>query len=87
MMELVINPAGYIRCLYSEAIELSKLGHTKMRRASHVEPTASGQWIADLAPVNGPILGPFRKRSLALSAESEWLKEHRLYADFSDGGS
>jgi hypothetical protein len=44
------------------------------------EPDASGQWLADLAPVSGPILGPFAQRSEALAAESDWLARHWLCA-------
>jgi hypothetical protein len=47
-----------------------------IRRASHVEPDDDGQWWADLSPVNGPHLGPFAKRSEALTAESSWLEQH-----------
>jgi len=57
---------------------LSRLGHVSVRRASHVEPisTESGtQWTADLSPVGGPLLGPFPRRSEALSSETAWLEE------------
>lgn len=33
-----------------------------------------GTWWADLTPVEGPVLGPFTKRSEALAAEAEWLE-------------
>ena len=42
-------------------------------RASRVEPDAEGFWWADMGPVDGPVLGPFR----ALQAESGWLVEGR----------
>ena len=58
-MELLIQPDGGVRCLYGEEIELQHLGRLTIARGSHVEPTANGQWTADLAPVNGPLLGPF----------------------------
>lgn len=77
-MELVINPAGTIRCLYGEEMDLSSLGRLTIQRASYVEPTADGQWIADMSPVSGPVLGPFGCRSAALKAELIWLTEHRL---------
>ncbi len=35
-----------------------------------------GFWYADLAPVGGPVLGPFLKRSTALEAELDWLVAH-----------
>ena len=75
-MELFFTPIGNVFCLYGEEIELSKLGSLRMRRASRVEPTAEGQWTADLAPLAGPVLGPFRCRSAALAAEARWINEH-----------
>jgi len=55
---LQINRQGQVRCLYSEQIDLGALGGLTIRRASQVEPDAKGQWLADLAPVGGPCLGP-----------------------------
>jgi hypothetical protein len=77
-MQLIISPAGVIRCLYSEELDLKRLGRLTITRGSHVEPDESGQWSADLAPVGGPRLGPFPKRSQALEAEQEWLEQHWL---------
>jgi hypothetical protein len=31
-------------------------------------------WQADLAPSNGPVLGPFRRRQDAIDAEIAWLE-------------
>jgi len=72
-MELLICPGGIVRCIYTEGIDLAALGAMEIRRASTVEPDAAGAWWADLAPVDGPKLGPFRRRSLAVAAEVEWL--------------
>ena len=58
-MQVVVQPNGTIRCLYDESIDLSTLGQLIIRRASHVEPDANGQWFADLNSMDGPILGPF----------------------------
>jgi hypothetical protein len=80
-MQLVIDPRGTLRCVYSEELDLHTLGQTSVRRASHVEPTDDGQWTADLQPVGGPILGPFLVRSAALDAELHWLHEHWLTPD------
>jgi hypothetical protein len=77
-MQLVITPSGQIRCLYDEAVELAAFGEPAITRASHVEPTRDGRWIADLSPVAGPSLGPFDRRSLALRAELEWLERNWL---------
>jgi hypothetical protein len=72
-MELVIDLGGGVRTVYSEAIDLSALGRLWIRRASFVEPEEDGRWWADLAPVGGPVLGPFDRRSDALDAERAWL--------------
>ena len=77
-MQLIIAPGGIVRCLYSEAIALAALGPLQIARASHVEPTAGGQWLADLAPLSGPLLGPFVCRSEALAAEEAWITQHWL---------
>ena len=84
-MQLVIDRVGRIRCVYGEVIDLASLGAVSIRRASHVEPDDDGQWWADLSPVDGPVLGPFPRRSLALEAEAEWLNQHSLAAVPSDG--
>ena len=45
---------------------------------SHVEPDGNGGWKADMSPVNGPVLGPYKKRSEALQKEVEWLLAHKI---------
>ena len=77
-MQLVVCPGGDIRCLYGEELDLSALGKLSIERGSHVEPTDDGRWTADLSPVAGPVLGPFRQRSEALDAERQWLEQHWL---------
>jgi hypothetical protein len=77
-MVLVIDYQGTIRCLYTEALDLAQLGSLFIRRASHVEPDGQGQWWADLSPVGGLCLGPYRHRSEALAAEQDWLEKHLL---------
>jgi hypothetical protein len=72
-MELLVSAEGAIRCIYDEVIPLATMGSLTIRRASHVEPDASGRWLADLSPVQGPRLGPFDSRGLALAAERTWL--------------
>ena len=79
-MLLVIDPGGRARCLYGEEIDLASLGALSIHRASHVEPDADGLWWADLAPVGGPRLGPFARRTPALHAECVWLERHWLGA-------
>ena len=79
-IELVINANGSARCVYAEDLDLTALGPLSITRASHVEPDSCGQWLADLSPVGGPILGPFLKRSQALDAEQVWLNDRWLSA-------
>jgi len=75
-MNLVIDAQGDITCIYGEAIPLHELGMLTIRRGSHVEPDDDGKWHADLAPVGGPVLGPFDRRSQALDAEKDWLEQY-----------
>jgi hypothetical protein len=77
-MQLLIDRDGVVRCLYEEALDLAVLGVVAIRRASHVEPDAAGRWWADLMPVHGPTLGPFARRTQALTAERDWLERHWL---------
>ena len=77
-MDLLIQVSGSVRCVFGEEIDLGQLGRLSIRRGSHVEPTPDGQWTADLAPVQGPLLGPFPTRTAALNAEVTWLQEHWL---------
>ncbi len=77
-MELVIQPNGILYCVYDEAIDLTAFGQLNVTRGSHVEPDGQGQWFADLAPVAGPKLGPFARRSEALTAERSWLESQWL---------
>jgi hypothetical protein len=76
-MILTVSPKGTVRCLYQEHLDLDSLGPSETVRASRVEPSPNG-WTADLAPVGGPVLGPFAKQSQALSAEVEYLEKHVL---------
>lgn len=78
VLEIVIGPGGTATCLYSEDLDLAALGEVQVRRASCCEPDDCGRWWADLAPVGGPKLGPFAKRSQAIAAEVRWLQEHWL---------
>ena len=78
-MDLLIETSGTVRCVFGEEIDLGQLGRLSIRRGSHVEPSPDGQWTADLAPVQGPLLGPFPTRTAALNAEVTWLQEHWLW--------
>ena len=78
-MQLVISPQGIGQCLYDETLDLTALGSLTMVRASHVERGERGQWWADLSPLDGPRLGPFVRRSVALAAERVWLETNWLW--------
>lgn len=72
---VVISPRGEITFVWDDRLEpLLPLGEVSIRRASWVEPRGTA-WIADLSPVGGPTLGPFRLRHQALAAERAWLEE------------
>jgi hypothetical protein len=77
-MDLVVDTTGEVLAVYDETLDLATLGRPVITRASHVEPAPDGSWSADLAPVGGPVLGPFTLRSEALAAERAWLERHRL---------
>jgi hypothetical protein len=79
-MTLVVDDSGVVRCVYDEALDLAALGRPTITRASNVEPDPAGRWTADLAPVGGPVLGPFPRRSEALAAERAWLDAQLLQA-------
>ena len=74
-MNIFIRPNGNAQCLYGESIDLATLGQLDIKRASHVEPDENkpGEWMADLAPVGGPLFNGFKSRADALNAEEKWL--------------
>ena len=77
-MELVVDAGGDVRCVYGEELDLREIGKLQITRASHVEPDRDGFWWADMGPVRGPVLGPFKKRTEALQAETAQLSEALL---------
>ena len=72
-MQVIVGPNGDVRYVYGETIDLKLLGAMSVQRASHVEPDGDNGWLVDLAPVQGPILGPFPLRSQAIEVERDWL--------------
>lgn len=84
-MNLIIEKDGQVRGIYGEEIGLDALGPLAITRASHVEPDNNGRWLADLSPVGGPVLGPYEKRSEALSSEVAWLEVNWLGKGLDDG--
>ena len=77
-MDLIVESTGTVRCVYSETLALRLFGRLSIERASNVEPNDQGEWIADLSPVSGPMIGPFQNRTDAIEAEVQWLREHWL---------
>jgi len=84
-MQIVIGTDGSARCLYGEELPLETLGRVTITRASHVEPDDAGRWFASI--IDGPVLGPFARRSDALRAEADWLNVNRLAASPGDRAS
>lgn len=78
----VIDKEGNVLTIYDDSLtEFTEQGGTiTTKRASHVEPADvfgdGGLWTADLSPVGGPALGPFRTRKEALDAELKWLDQN-----------
>jgi hypothetical protein len=72
-MELVVDSRGRVVGLYGETMDLQAIGRVSIQRASHVEPDQDGRWWADIALLGGPRLGPFERRSEALTAEEAWV--------------
>ena len=79
MPNIVVDPDGKIRLIYTDDLKfLLNEGASEIRRVSHVEPDARGDWFADMGPVGGPILGPYPLRQQALDAEVAWLNANQL---------
>lgn len=75
--EITISRDGTLTFIWTDLlVGLLSEGDATVRRASHVEPTDDGQWTADMGPMQGPVLGPYRLRGEALAAEVEWLRAH-----------
>lgn len=77
---VTIGADATARMIYSDAcVGILEQGASHVRRASHVEPSDDGSgWTADLSPVGGPTLGPYKLRQAALDAEVAWLQAHVL---------
>lgn len=74
--EIQVSPEGELSFIYDDLlVDLLEEGSSSVLRVSTVEP-GEGGWRADLAPVGGPVLGPFKLRSDALAAEVAWLKKN-----------
>ena len=78
--KILISPDGKSRFIYSDEVAsvMREVGTLNTKRASHVEPNEDGEWMADLSPVGGPLLGPFETRAGALAAESVWIDSNNI---------
>ena len=78
MSKILISDTGVVSFIYADDLRgILKQGVSDIKRASTVEPVIGG-WAADLAPVLGPVLGPFETRQEALNAEVQWLENNRI---------
>lgn len=85
-MLVEVAPNGDLMFLYDDNLRgLMDAGQAKVTRASDVEPDENGQWTADLKRVGGPVLGPFRLREEALTAEREWLEANHFGTKLNKG--
>jgi hypothetical protein len=78
-----IAPDGTVRFIYDESLKrVIEAGVSTIQRASFLTQQTDGQWLANLEPVKGPILGPFATRDLAIEAERDWINHHWLPAPY-----
>ena len=74
-MIIDVLPSGQLMFIYDDELrEIIEHGESVMKRVSHVEPDEDANFTADLSPIGGPVLGPFRLRQEAL----KWLESHVL---------
>lgn len=77
-LKFAVEADGAVVTIYDDChADLFDESSVTVTRASHVEPSEGG-WSADMTPVGGSILGPYRLRQEALDAEVEYLK-HILF--------
>lgn len=70
---------GTLRFIYDETLSLLlTTGAATVQRASFLTEQENGEWMGNLAPVQGPTIGPFPTRALAIQAEREWIEKHWL---------
>lgn len=69
-LSIVIAPDGQVKFIWHDGLaSLCDEGQTHIRRVGEVEPTADGQWFADLTRIGGGRYGPYSLRQLALDHE------------------
>jgi hypothetical protein len=67
-----LEPPQYLVALNPELFQQEQ-ARVRERFENAVEPDRDGCWWADMGPVDGPALGPFRNRTEALGTERGWL--------------
>ncbi len=78
-----IAPDGTVRFIYDDTLRpILEGGVSTIQRASFLIQQTDGQWLANLEPVNGPILGPFPSRELAIEGERDWINTNWLRAPY-----
>lgn len=71
---IVVQTDGAVRFVWDDRLAgMVQEGDPTISRASDVEPTAGGLWLADMGRVGGPVFGPFRRRDEAIRRERELL--------------
>lgn len=78
MKQIVLNidSEGVMQFVYDDELkDLIIAGEAEIHRASHIEPTSRGEWIADLAPSGGPRIGPLPTREEAVAIEVARLED------------
>lgn len=80
MHSIVVGADGTLRFTWDDRLRpFANLGKATAMRASHVEPEVVAGvilWNADMAPVGGPVLGPYANREKALQVERDWLRQN-----------
>lgn len=80
-MLVKVDTTGTMQFIWNDTLRpLFDAGAGSISRASNVEPNANGEWEADLSPVGGPKLGPFKERQVALDSEVAWLEKNVIGA-------
>ena len=73
---VAVRPDGCIQFIYAdELFDFLDSGESTIKRVSFVEP-GDGGWYANMEPINGPLLGPYKLRGKALEAEVRWLQSN-----------
>ncbi len=68
--------SGVVTTIYTEKVDLARLGPLRVERASHVEfDNVARAWTATLPSGAAIPGGPWKSRAEALAAEVAWLED------------